>query len=74
MVAAVGGVDVWRAAKFAGADDDCLVEQFARAQLADERGEGGIENGVLRDVGFVVVGVKRGRFLPAGFAESDCFG
>ena len=41
MVASTGGIDFWRASKFTGADDDGLVEQLARAQLADERGKGG---------------------------------
>ena len=45
------------ATKFAGADDDGVIEHFACAQLADERGKGRIENGVLANVCLVVVGV-----------------
>ena len=57
MVAAAGGVDLGGATKFAGADDDGVVEHFADAKLADEHGEGGVEDCVLPGSTSGVLGV-----------------
>ena len=57
MITSTGCIDLGSASEFAGADDDGLIKHFSGAQLADQRGEGRIENGILPSMGLVIVGV-----------------
>ena len=74
VVPAAGQVDLGRAAELAAAEDDRPLEQLSLLQVAQERGEGRVEDLDLRPVDLVVVDVRIPaieRDLDAAHADFD---